>query len=43
MEVEREQEFAPVKNATGVDSPETASELYRKKQEKLQSKDKEER
>lgn len=43
MEVEREQEFAPVKNATGVDSPETASELYRKKQEKLQAKEKEER
>jgi UDP-N-acetylglucosamine/UDP-N-acetylgalactosamine diphosphorylase len=43
MEVEREQEFAPVKNATGVDSPETASELYRKKQEMLQAKEKEER
>ena len=26
----REEEFAPVKNATGVDSPETARELYRK-------------
>ena len=43
MEVEREQEFAPVKNATGVDSPETASELYRNKQEMLQAKEKEER
>ena len=43
MEVEREQEFAPVKNATGVDSPETASELYRKKQERLQAKEKKER
>ena len=28
MEVERENEFAPVKNATGVDSPETARALY---------------
>ena len=37
MEVERENEFAPVKNATGVDSPETASELYRKKQERLKA------
>lgn len=30
MRVKREDEFAPVKNATGVDSPETARELYKK-------------
>ena len=30
LRVKREEEFAPVKNATGVDSPETARELYRK-------------
>ena len=30
MRVKREEEFAPVKNAEGVDSPETARELYRK-------------
>ena len=30
MRVKREEEFAPVKNATGTDSPETARELYRK-------------
>ena len=29
MRVKREEEFAPVKNATGVDSPETARKLYR--------------
>ena len=28
LRVKREKEFAPVKNATGVDSPETARELY---------------
>lgn len=28
MRVKREEEFAPVKNAVGVDSPETAQELY---------------
>ena len=28
MRVKREEEFAPVKNATGVDSPETARKLY---------------
>lgn len=30
MRVKREEEFAPVKNAEGVDSPETARQLYRK-------------
>lgn len=29
MRVKREEEFAPVKNAEGVDSPETATKLYR--------------
>ena len=29
LRVKREEEFAPVKNASGVDSPETARELYR--------------
>ena len=30
LRVKREDEFAPVKNATGVDSPETSRELYKK-------------
>lgn len=28
MRVKREEEFAPVKNAEGIDSPETARQLY---------------
>lgn len=34
MRVKREEEFAPVKNATGVDSPETARKLYKEFHEK---------
>ena len=30
LRVNREEEFAPIKNATGVDSPESAKEIYEK-------------
>ena len=31
MRVKREDEFAPIKNATGIDSPETAKKIYERK------------
>ena len=34
MRVKRENEFAPIKNKEGVDSPETAKEIYERKMEK---------
>ena len=34
MRVKREDEFAPIKNKEGVDSPETAKEIYERKMEK---------
>ena len=32
MSVKKEEEFAPIKNAVGNDSPETAIELYKRKE-----------
>ena len=34
MRVNRDEEFAPIKNKEGVDSPETAKEIYERKMEK---------
>ena len=34
MRVKREDEFAPIKNKEGVDSPETAKEIYERKLER---------
>ena len=34
MRVKREDEFAPIKNKEGVDSPETAKEIYERNLEK---------
>ena len=35
MRVNREKEFAPIKNKEGVDSPDTALELYERKMVKV--------